>query len=188
MPAQNGRWSHHDDGLKQLACSASKARDEPPVESVKARMRHGPSQHEELLAEQEVFGGERGAQEEESRQGGDYGAKKIHHAAIVSKGALYVQVRRCGDASRFRLEFLRRTGRRADVDPYGVHGEGGAFTEDGANAGRRRERRRDRTAPPASPGGSPRWRRPRSRTKSSTRARSARRGGARSARTPGRSR
>lgn len=75
MPPQHRRRSHDENGLEQLPRSAGDCRDEPPVESAKARTGHGPSEHEELLAEQEVFGDERGALEEESREGGDDAAK-----------------------------------------------------------------------------------------------------------------
>jgi hypothetical protein len=97
-PSQAAR--HH--GLEQRACSGRQRRDQPSVQSAEPGTRRGASEHDELVAEQEVLGDDDGARGEESRDGSDYVAKEIDHRAILTPAVWHVQPSRAHAPSSAR--------------------------------------------------------------------------------------
>jgi hypothetical protein len=91
MPPHNRRRSNDDDGLEQLARSTREGRDDPPVESAQPRTGNRPSEHEKLLTEQQVFGGDGGTAVKEADEHGEYAANDVDHAPILSNVASHVQ-------------------------------------------------------------------------------------------------
>jgi hypothetical protein len=79
MPPENRRGSHDDHGLEQSPRSGRQRRDQPSVQPAKPGTRCGPTQHGELLAEQEVLGGDDGTRGEESREDSAHIAKEVDH-------------------------------------------------------------------------------------------------------------
>jgi hypothetical protein len=75
MPPQNCRGSHHDHGLEQRARSRRQRRDQPSVQSPEPGTPRRAAEHHELVAEQQVLGGDDGARGEESQDGRDYVAE-----------------------------------------------------------------------------------------------------------------
>jgi hypothetical protein len=114
MPPENRRGSHDDHGLEQSPRSGRQRRDQPSVQPAKPGTRCGPTQHGELLAEQEVLGGDGGARRQESRGGGDYVAKEVDHGGILGNLASRVQLRRAPASSKVarRLSAAHRGLRR----------------------------------------------------------------------------
>jgi transposase InsO family protein len=79
MPPENRRRSHDQYSLEEGACSPCQGRDQPAVQSAEPGTWRRAAEHDELVAKQEVLGGDGGARREESRGGGDYVAKEVDH-------------------------------------------------------------------------------------------------------------
>jgi hypothetical protein len=109
MPPENRRRPDQDHGLEQGMRSGREHRDEPSVQSLEPWSRRRAAQHDQLLAQQEVLGGDDGVRGEEPPDGCDYVAKEVDHRAILRRGGLARPLVR---ARRPRAEFLRRTGGR----------------------------------------------------------------------------
>jgi hypothetical protein len=91
MPAENRRRPHDNHDLEQRARSGRQRRDQASVQSAEPGTRRGASEHDELVAKQEVLGGDNGARGEESRGGSNYVAKEVDHRAILGPTVWHVQ-------------------------------------------------------------------------------------------------
>jgi hypothetical protein len=109
MPPENGRGSHDDRALEEGAGSRCQRCDQPSVQPAKPGTRPRWAEHDELVAQQEVLGGDDRARSEESQDGCDNVAKEVDHRAILGPVVSQVQPRRAHALAAPRIEFLRRT-------------------------------------------------------------------------------
>jgi hypothetical protein len=82
MPPENRRGSYHDHRFEQRLRLGRQRRDQPSVQSVEPGTRRRAAEHDELVAEQEVLGGDDRAPGEESQDGRDNVAKEVDHRAL----------------------------------------------------------------------------------------------------------
>jgi hypothetical protein len=83
MPPENRLGPHDDHRLKETARSRRQHRDQPSVQSAEPGTRGRAAQHGELVAEQEVLGGDDGTRGKDSPNSCDYVAKEVDHRAIL---------------------------------------------------------------------------------------------------------
>jgi hypothetical protein len=94
MPLENRRGSYQDHGFEQRVRLGRQGRDQPSVQSAEPGTRRQAAEHDELVAEQEVLGGDDRARGEESQDDRDYVAKEVDHRAILGPVFSQVQPRR----------------------------------------------------------------------------------------------
>jgi hypothetical protein len=91
MPLENRRGSYHDHRFEQRARSGRQHRDQPSVQPAEPGTRRRAAEHDELVAEQEVLGGDDGARSDESQDRCECVAKEVDHLSTLGPGVSLVQ-------------------------------------------------------------------------------------------------
>jgi len=94
MPPENRRGSYHDHGFEQRVRLGRQRRDQRSVQSAESGTRRRAAEHDQLVAEQKVLGGDGRVRGEESQDGCDDIAKEVDHRAILGPVVSQVQSRR----------------------------------------------------------------------------------------------